>query len=45
MDMVPAVALAVDMAPAAVATGHFTIEDVILLAARTTLSKPHLLRK
>ena len=45
VDMVPAVALAVDMAPAAVATGHFTIEDVILLAARTTLSKPHLLRK
>ncbi|VFV30841.1 Hypothetical predicted protein [Lynx pardinus] len=45
VDMVPAVALAVDMAPTSVATGHFTIEDVILLAARTSLSNPHLLRK
>ena len=36
-------ALGVDMALAAVATGHFATEDVILLAARPLLSKPHLL--
>ena len=51
VDTAPAVAMAPDMAVAvamalvAVATGHFGIEDVILLAARTSLSKTHLLLK
>lgn len=45
MAVVMAPAMAVGTALATVATGHFAIEAVILLAARTSLSKPHLLLK
>ena len=59
VDMAPAVAMVPDMAvvvamvpaamaPAAMVTGHFAIEDVILPAARTSprcpLNKTHLMR-
>ena len=45
LAMAPDMAVALAMAPTSVATGHFSIEDVIPLAARTSMSKPHLLLK
>ncbi|KAB1283261.1 hypothetical protein Cadr_000001069 [Camelus dromedarius] len=47
VDMVPAVAvdMALALALATAATGQFAIGCVILLAARPSLSKPHLLLK
>lgn len=41
----PAVGVDMAVALATVATGHFATEDVTLLAARPSFSKPHLLLK